>query len=219
MCFSAEASFGAGAVLLGIGIISLVKAKSIPYKVLACIPLLFSIQQFDEGIIWLSFADAAFSRWQPYAIFIFLLFAQVIWPVFLPFSILQIETSPYRKRLLRIILGAGVLLAAYLLYSMFAYDITASVAGQHIRYDFSYPYKQKWYSGLLYLLPTVLAPLASTHWKIRVIGALILLTYLISRLFFGEYLISVWCYFATIISVVVLLVVIESDNRAGAEAR
>jgi hypothetical protein len=58
MCFSATASFTAGAVLLGVGALTLRSALTsrqrhvLPF---AAIPLLFAIQQLIEGVIWLTF--------------------------------------------------------------------------------------------------------------------------------------------------------------------
>src|SRR5687768_16565317 len=99
MCFSAEASFAAGAILLGIGVVSLNKAVSGPQRVLAGIPLLFSIQQFDEGILWLTFSNPAYMHWWQPAILTFLFYAQVVWPVFVPLSMTLIEKDPFRKRI------------------------------------------------------------------------------------------------------------------------
>jgi hypothetical protein len=209
MCFSAEASFGAGFILLGIGIISIYKAASIPQKVLACIPLLFSIQQFNEGILWLTFTGHASIRWQQITTHLFLLFAQVIWPVLLPISILLIEKDNLRKKILRVTSGIGILLGAYFLYCLFTLDITASVSHHHIRYDFAYPYSKTWYSGIPYLIPAILSPLISSNKKMQLIGIGILATYLISRFFYGEYIISVWCYFAAFISVLVLWLIMD----------
>lgn len=217
MCFSAEASFGAGALLLGIGIATVSKAETGPHKLLASIPLLFAIQQFDEGLLWLTFSNAAYMQWQQLSIYIFLLFAQVIWPVFLPLSILLIEKDPVQKKILRITLGIGILLSAYLLYCLFAYDVTAVISDHHIRYDLAYPYARTWYNGLVYFIPTIVAPLASGNKKMQLMGGVILVAYLISRVFYNEYLISIWCYFATAISVIVWMAILEfrKDRNAG----
>ena len=54
MCFSATASVSAGAVLLGIGTLTL-KAANRPREFpFAAIPMLFAIQQLSEGVIWLT---------------------------------------------------------------------------------------------------------------------------------------------------------------------
>ena len=55
MCFSATASFSAGAVLLGLGALTLKSARRPRELLYAAIPLLFAIQQLSEGVIWLTF--------------------------------------------------------------------------------------------------------------------------------------------------------------------
>ena len=79
MCFSASASFIAGAALVtaGIATLRIVRRPSeIPF---AAIPLLFGLQQLIEGLIWLSFRDAS-----PLAnstlTFVYSLFSHVVWP-------------------------------------------------------------------------------------------------------------------------------------------
>ncbi len=54
MCFSPEASFTASAVITTVGIISLKKSQNTESKIMACIPLFFGLQQFAEGVVWLS---------------------------------------------------------------------------------------------------------------------------------------------------------------------
>ncbi len=56
MCFSAQASFGASAVLGIMGIYALRKAKQ-QERFLAMVPLLFAIQQACEGIVWVTYAN------------------------------------------------------------------------------------------------------------------------------------------------------------------
>jgi hypothetical protein len=52
MCFSARASFSAGAVLLGLGALTLKSVKRPRELTFAAIPLLFAIQQLSEGVIF-----------------------------------------------------------------------------------------------------------------------------------------------------------------------
>ena len=62
MCFSATASFSTGALLLGIGTLTLRSAlaahqqRELPF---AAIPLLFATQQLIEGMIWLTVSAEA----------------------------------------------------------------------------------------------------------------------------------------------------------------
>jgi len=60
MCFSASASFIAGASLFAVGVATLKRARARAELPFAMIPLLFGIQQLTEGVIWLTFSPL---RW------------------------------------------------------------------------------------------------------------------------------------------------------------
>ena len=73
MCFSATASFSAGAVLTGLGAVSLSKASSPREYPFASIPLLFGIQQITEGFVWLSMTHPDYAFLQEGSMWFFLL--------------------------------------------------------------------------------------------------------------------------------------------------
>ena len=54
MCFSAEASFAAAAVLLPAGGVAMQRAarRNLNYLPIATLPLLFGLQQFSEGTVF-----------------------------------------------------------------------------------------------------------------------------------------------------------------------
>ena len=54
MCFSATASFTAGAALTAVGGLTVHKSHGQIELPLALVPLLFGIQQLTEGVLWLS---------------------------------------------------------------------------------------------------------------------------------------------------------------------
>ena len=60
MCFSATASFGASTILMGAGIVTLKMVKDPKQIMFASIPILFSIQQFTEGFVWLTYHNAQY---------------------------------------------------------------------------------------------------------------------------------------------------------------
>ena len=96
MCFSVTASFVAGTVLSATGAVTIKKAKTKSEIPFATIPLLFGVQQFVEGAVWLSFQYSAqiFNQMATYA---YLGFAYVLWPIFVPLSVGLLETDPRRK--------------------------------------------------------------------------------------------------------------------------
>src|SRR5947209_7978674 len=107
MCFSAEASFTAAGVLLIAGAASIKNATRSSQLLFAGIPVLFSIQQFSEGILWLAFTHSAYRHWQTSALYTFLLFSQVLWPVWVPLSFLLLEKNAKRKAILSVLFAVG----------------------------------------------------------------------------------------------------------------
>ena len=211
MCFSATASFGAGAVLLAIGIVSVKKSASVPQKVLSCVPLIFSVQQFTEGVLWLSMAHSVLTQWREMATYVFLAFAQVVWPVMVPLSVMLLEKDPINKRILKGFLALGITVSLYLAYCLLFYKVEASVSSYHIQYDVDYPRLFR-HSGALYFMATVLPSVITSIKSLRLLGVIIFLSYVVTIIFYERYLVSVWCYFAAIISIVVLSVITEMNR-------
>src|ERR1700704_1243434 len=112
MCFSAGASFGASAVLSVIGTAAIIKARTVPQGLFAGIPMIFSIQQLAEGLLWLSLKDPQLAEWQPFFTYLFLVFALVAWPVWIPLTIRKLEKDVQRKKILTLLLLAGAAASA-----------------------------------------------------------------------------------------------------------
>jgi hypothetical protein len=121
MCFSTNMSLGAGVALGVIGILSVRKVRKPSQLAFAAIPLLFSIQQFSEAFVWLSLTNKQFEARETIATNVFLFFAQVLWPAWVPFSIWLLEKDAKRKKMLLFLTGIGSLLAFYLTYCLFVF--------------------------------------------------------------------------------------------------
>lgn len=206
MCFSATASFGAGIVLTGAGVITRLKIISPAQKPFAAIPFLFAIQQFMEGFVWLSLTNPNFATWHLPATYVFLIFAQVVWPVWVPFSILKLEPKENPKKILRVFFYLGTLVSIYLAYCLFAYPVQSDIADYHIRYTLSFPVIMIPASGLLYFIPITISPFVSSVKRMNFLGFAILGSYIVTILYYQEHVISVWCFLAAILSVLVFSV-------------
>ncbi|MFP5470878.1 MAG: DUF6629 family protein [Bacteroidia bacterium] len=208
MCFSASASFGAGAVLSVIGVASLKQVKTPSEIPFASIPLIFAVQQITEGLLWLSFADSGNASLQMVTSYVFLFIAQVIWPFWVPFSVFKIEPNVNRKKILGILVGLGSVVSLYLLFCLFNYTIEANIDGYHIAYMQDYPAALSKYGGMLYVIATIVPPLYCSLKRMSYLGLSILVSYVISTVFYQGYVVSVWCFFAAIISILVYAVMV-----------
>ncbi|BAU55068.1 DUF6629 family protein [Mucilaginibacter gotjawali] len=208
MCFSAGASFGAGAVLAIVGITAVKQSCNPSQLPFAFIPLIFAVQQVTEGFVWLSLSNPADIFLLKPATFIFLTFAYVVWPAWVPFSILLLEKNPKRKNILSAILAIGLVVSIYLAHRLLTQHIHAGISGMHIVYDLGTPGYLLHYSAILYFAATVLPGFISGTNKMWIFGSSIAIAYFVTRIFFQNYELSVWCFFAAIISSVVFTVIL-----------
>jgi hypothetical protein len=207
MCFSAGASFVAGTVLCATGIVAIKKAKTSSFLFLASIPLLFALQQFTEGFVWLSLTNNDFVSLHKIFVYIFISFALVIWPTLLPLSIYQIEENKKRKKILFAILLIGIGLSVFMLGCLIFRTVTARVMFLHIYYDIDYSLELPIFKNLIYIIPTVLPPFVSSIKNMKIFGSAIVVSFIVTSLLFKENTVSVWCFFAAIISIIIILIV------------
>jgi hypothetical protein len=202
MCFSATASFSGGVVLLGIGAFTLKSARSPLEWPFAAIPVLFAIQQLIEGVIWLTFS-AVTPLLNTVMTHAYSFFSHVLWPIYLPVAVLMIEPAGGRRRTLTVLVVAGAVLSAYLLYVLFAFPVVSRPTGQHVEYDSPHFFAAAVMT--LYLVSTTVSPLLSTLRGVKVFGALALLSFGAAYYFYATWFISVWCFFAALLSTVIYI--------------
>lgn len=200
MCFSATASFAAGGLLLGLGSLTLRWARTPRERPFAAIPLLFAIQQFIEGVIWLTFSrDAPLLNAVMTHAYSF--FSHVLWPVYVPLAVLLIEPPGRRRQALWAFVVAGLLVGSYLLYVLVTYPVVSRPTGQHVEYVS--PHFFAAVAITLYLLSTSVSLVLSTHRVVKLFGALALLGFAAAYYFYAVWFISVWCLFAALMSAVI----------------
>lgn len=212
MCFSASASFTAGTLLTIIGIASIKKTGHRSQLLFAGIPFIFGIQQLAEGVLWLTIPNPDYITAQKIATHIFLFFAQVLWPIWVPIAILLLEKNITRKNTQRILVIAGLTVGGYLAYCLCVFHVEAKISESHIMYIQDYPASLGKYSILLYALATIIPPFFSHIKRMWMLGAAIFISYLVSALFYEHYILSVWCFFASIISFSIYIILLEIAN-------
>ncbi len=202
MCFSATASLTAGAALVVTGAftVRLVQRPSeIPY---ALIPVLFGIQQLIEGALWLTFPDKA--PWlNTFLTYAYSMFSHVLWPIYVPIAVYFLESVAWRRKALLVTATGGSLIGLYLLYNLIRLPIVATAAEGHI--DYVSPHFYVPVVMVLYVLGTCVSPVLSSHRWVRWFGATAILSFVAAGAFYLTWFISVWCFFAAIMSIMVLM--------------
>lgn len=217
MCFSATASFTAGVALLAVGAVTARRASGAFEMPFALIPVLFGIQQLIEGALWMTLSGAS-PHWLPVLTHVYSIFSHVLWPIYVPIAVLLLESVAWRRKILAGIALAGTTVGLYLLYFLVTQPIIAQVSESHIGYV-----SPHFYVGAvmaLYLLATCISSLFSSHSKVRWFGVATFVSFVAAYAIYAAWFISVWCFFAAVISGIVLLhFPRRRDEDARAELR
>ncbi len=214
MCFSATGSFGVAAVIAGIGAVAAAQKKPPSHRMLAAIPLMFAAQQVTEGVVWLTIGDPSERRMHLAAVAVFLVFALVVWPLWVPLSLLKAERKPRRRRALAVLACCGAAVAIYAAMDLLRGRPIAQVAGHSIAYNYGTHAPALVLALYLpaYVLPSVVPFFVSSVSKAKTMGIVLagalVATFVIQR----QALASVWCFFAAILSVFIVLG-IGKDHR------
>lgn len=216
MCFSATASFIAGVALVATGLVTarfVRRPAEMPY---ALIPALFGIQQLIEGTLWLTFPDVApfLNTVLTYA---YSVFSHVLWPIFVPIAVYFLETVAWRRKALLVTAAGGTIVGLYLLYFLIRLPIVAEAATGHIDYVSPHFYIQ--IVMVLYILGTCVSPLLSSHRWVRWFGVAAIVSFAAAGAFYRTWFISVWCFFAAAMSVMVLMYFLRRSPASSARFR
>lgn len=210
MCFSASASFGASAILAGAGVVAIKKIESPRMLAFAGTPLLFGLHQLSEGMVWLSLSDPELASWQDTFTYFYLFIAQLTWPVWVPFAVWLMEPNQARKKMLSWFMLIGGVFAVYLIYCFLTYQVSAVVETGHIRYQMQFP--NLGFRRVLYFLATIVPLFLSSLKWMKLLGGSFLGSLILTFIFYTKCVISVWCFFAALLSALVLLVIASNKE-------
>lgn len=219
MCFSAGASFVGSAVISTIGIATIIKVHKPSQIVFASIPLFFGLQQFIEGCMWIILQHPEYAPYQKLFTNAFLIMAQVFWPMMIPLAVLYMEKNIKKKRVLWILLGTGFSVSMFYIYCLSSYNVTPEISGYHIHYnDEVYPRVLSLIAFALYLVTSITPLFVSSIKRTHLLGILMSLSCLVTIIFFTQYLTSVWCFFAALISAVIFWILLDSKRQFNLDA-
>jgi hypothetical protein len=212
MCFSATGSFGVAAVIAGIGAVAVAQKKPRSHRMLAAVPVMFAAQQVTEGIVWLTVGDPSQRSANLVAVVLFLVFALVVWPLWVPLSLLKAERSPRRRRALVVLAWCGGAVATYAGIDLLRGPPTAHISGHSIAYTYGTHAPALVLSVPAYVLPSIVPFFVSSVSKAKIMGVILAVALAATIVIEREALASVWCFFAAILSVFIVLG-IGKDHR------
>jgi hypothetical protein len=212
MCFSAEASFAGGVIISAIGIATVREVHKPSQLVFASIPLFFGLQQMIEGTLWLTIPLPDYITLQKISTYFFLILADVFWPTMIPLAVLLMEENKKKKKYLWVLLGMGLSLSLYYAGCLVFCTVTPQIMGYHIHYRTTFPMALSMPAFIIYLIVTIPPLFISSIKRTHLLGALMFLSCLVTAIFFTQYLTSVWCFFAALISGVIFWIMRDSKK-------
>ena len=203
MCFSAAANFIGSGVLGAAGVVTLTKVKHRRELLFAALPLFFAIHQFIEGFVWLGL-DGTLSPTVTHNMgAAYMLYAQGLLPFLLPLGVLLFEPDGRSRRRMLPFLFIGVATGLYILWALTAYPTQIYIKENSIVYINQATNNLT--VALLYLIATCGSLFFSKVRAMVIFGtanlAILLVVAALKRYAFT----SVWCAYAAIASVIVLV--------------
>lgn len=216
MCFSATSSFITAAILIPAGIYCIKEANQLdkPYWAFALLPFMFGLQQFLEGGVWHSLSNDDLVNARIFALG-FLLFSHIFWLGWIAFASYLIEPSPPLKRLFKFFTVTGVLFGT-MMYIPLLFNpdwLNILIVHHSISYDFIFlsdPLVSQTKLGIFYSALILLPLVLSSDRYLNKLGALIFIAGIVSWIYFQWVFVSVWCFFAAIVSIYVFYIIARS---------
>ncbi len=200
MCYSLAASViaGVGLGVAGIGMTQKALRHDRQMLAFACFPLVFSVHQFTEGVVWYS-VDNPFPGDEAFR-YIYTIIAFLVWPILTPLAAFLAEPNEQRKRVFRAMTGVGVAVSIYLAIKLAGADgVDVRVVKHSLAYDPLFE-RPPAIADLAYLFLAVV-PLGCTRNRaIRAFGVAVFLTFVYSILQAKAAWYSVWCLSAAVFS-------------------
>jgi hypothetical protein len=199
VCFSPQADIVGGVVVGAIGIDVI---RHVPlwhdHKMLAALPLMFAANQMDEAVVWWALQGHISHEAGRVALWIYLLFAFVVLPVFVPVAVLLIEPAGRRRWIVAPFVAIGAVVSSVLLIEMLRGSIVAKLAHYHIAYGI-HPGAGGLIVGV-YVVATCGALLFSGYRDIAIFGIVnLIVVAALARLTIDGFA-SLWCGWAAVAS-------------------
>ncbi len=210
MCFSAEADLVIGVAVGVVGVDTLRHVTDRRELPLASLPLLFAVHQLDEAFVWWSLDGTVGEQVGRVAAYVYLLIAFAL-PVVVPLAVLAIEPDRRRRQVMGGLVGVGAVVSAVLVAAVIRGPLTLEEHGLHIAY--SVGLERGGPITAVYVLTVCGAFLASSQRRIAVFGVLNLVAVSVLALLTVDGVISLWCAWAAVTSVLINVHLRTSDRR------
>jgi hypothetical protein len=202
MCFSPGADAVVGGIVVVVGVDAIRHVREPKQILLASLPLLFGLHQIDEAFVWLGLQGRVSESLERVGVWVYLLFALAALPALVPLAVLAVERVAGRRRLIAVFAMLGVTVGVSLAIAVFGGSVNAAIDGHHIAYDVS-ALSQGRELTALYVVAACGALVACSYRDLAVLGVMNLIAVPVLMWMTVSGFVSLWCFWAAIVSVVI----------------
>ncbi|HEY5173707.1 MAG TPA: DUF6629 family protein [Acidimicrobiia bacterium] len=218
MCFSPDADAVVGGIVVVIGADALRHVREPKQILLGSLPLLFGLHQLDEAFVWLGLQGRVSESLERIGVWVYILFALAALPALVPLAVLAVERSRARRRLISVLAVLGIAVGVSLAVALFRGSVNAAIDGRHIAYNVS-ALSQGRDLTALYVVAACGALIACSHRDLAVLGVMNLIAVPVLMWMTVSGFISLWCFWAAIVSVAIDLHMRRAASRAVGDRR
>lgn len=218
MCYSPEADLVAGVVVGAVGVDALRHVDDRRYLPLAAVPLLLAAHQLIEAVAWWGLRGQVPPTVGDFAVAAYLIIALGVVPLVVPYAVMRSEPITERRAWMLPFVLIGAAVSAILLVGMATGGYSATIADRYIACEANAP--GGGLIGGLYVLAVCTPLLMSSQRRLVIFGIVnVPVVLLLSALLSGG-LISLWCVWAAVSSLVVARHIREvASTRSSAPMR
>jgi hypothetical protein len=218
MCFSPGADAVVGGIVVVVGVDALRHVREPKQVLLASLPVLFGLHQLDEAFVWWGLQGRVAESIERISTWAYVLFALAVLPMLVPLAVLAVEPSPLRRRLIAALAALGIGVGVALGVAVFRGSINAAIDGRHIAYDVS-ALHQGGELTALYVVAACGALVACGYRDLAALGLMNLVAVPVLMWLTVSGFISLWCFWAAIVSVVIDLHLRQWARRQSRASR
>ena len=178
---------------------------------LAAVPLVLAAHQLIEAVGWWGLQDRVPEMAGTLAIGAYLVIAMGVVPALVPYAVMRTERDPARARLIIPFALLGAVVSVVLLFCLAIGPYGATIGGRYIAYETTLPWAGV--VGAAYVIAVCAPLLLSSHRRLVVFGVVNVPIVLGLAAVLSAGLISLWCVWAAISSIVVTRHIREQSAR------
>jgi hypothetical protein len=214
MCFSPQADLVGGVVIGAIGVDAVRHVKKRHGHVaLASLPLLLGFHQFTEAFVWWGLQGHVPHELERVALWVYLLIAFVVLPIFVPVAVLLNEPLLRRRRAMTPLALLGVIVASVLFAAMIRGPVNVRLRPYHLAYSIAL--HDGGFIVALYVLAICGTLLLSSTRRVFVFGMVNLAAVAVIAWLTIDGFASVWCGWAAISSAAISLHIRVGSRRVA----